>query len=41
MNNVSPQVENVNVVSETVMDDTSDDDNSVPGVTENLEIFEF
>ena len=41
VNNVSPQVENVNVVSETVMDDTSDDDNSVPGVTENLEIFEF
>ena len=41
VNNVSPQVENVNVVSETVIDDTSDDDNSVPGVTENLEIFEF
>ena len=41
VNNVSPQVENVNVVSETVIDNTSDDDNSVPGVTENLEIFEF
>ena len=41
VNNVSPQVENVNVVSETVIDDSSDDNNSVPGVTENLEIFEF
>ena len=41
VNNVSPQVENVNVVNETVTDSTSGDDNSVPGVTENLEIFEF
>ena len=41
VNNVSPQVENVNTINETVTDSTSDDDNSVPGVTENLEIFEF
>ena len=41
VNNVSPQVENVNMINETVTDSTSDDDNSVPGVTENLEIFEF
>ncbi len=41
INNVAPQVENVNVVSETVTDDTSSDANSVPGVIENLEIFEF
>ena len=29
------------MINETVTDSTSDDDNSVPGVTENLEIFEF
>ena len=41
VNNVSPQVENVNMINDTVTDSTSDGDNSVPGVTENLEIFEF
>jgi hypothetical protein len=40
INNVAPQVENVNVVSAPV-NDTSDASNSTTGSTEVLEIFEF
>lgn len=40
MNNVIAQVDNIEVINDVTTDDSSDD-NVVPGVTENLEIFEF